>query len=95
VLVVEKTERHNRFSIPLLTVEIVSYSSRNNDLYFMPHFYETIGVREFFIGETEEETGRIIRGYRLKNGQYQPIAAKKDGYESEVVGQLLPKTWPL
>jgi hypothetical protein len=52
-------------------------------------------VRELFVGETEVETGKIIRGYRLENGRYQPISVKKDSYFSEVVGQLLPKRWPL
>jgi len=95
VLVVEKSERHNRFSIPLLTCEIVSDSSRQHDLYFMPYFYETIGVREFFIGETEEETGKIVRGYRLTDGQYRPIMPEPEGYYSEVAGEVLSRVWQL
>jgi hypothetical protein len=90
VLVVEKTERHNRFSITLLTVEIISYSSRMNDLHFMPYFYETIGVQEFFIGETEEEMGKIIRGSRLEDGQYQPVTTEDNGYFSEMVASRTP-----
>jgi len=95
VLVVEKTERHNRFSTPLLTVEIVSQSSNVSDTYFKPCFYEIIGVREFFLGETEEVTGTIFRGYRVVNGQYQEIPREDGAYYSEVAGHFLPIAWQL
>ncbi|MGH7495563.1 MAG: Uma2 family endonuclease [bacterium] len=95
VLVVKKTERHNRFSIPLLTIEIVSESSRVNDLYFKPYFYETLGVQEFFVGETQEEFGTIVRGYRMGKGQYHPIVAEHSGYYSEVIGHVIPQAWEL
>ena len=91
-------DQHNefvRFSIPLLTIEIVSESSRENDLYFKPYFYETLGVQEFFVGETQEEIGNIVRGYRLEKGKYRPITSEHKGYYSEVAGHFIPQAWEL
>jgi len=95
VLIVEKAERNNEFGIPLVVFEVISTQSRANDLWFKPYFYETIGVREFFVGETKEETGTIIRAYRLENNFYQPIPLENDGYFCETIGHFIPQTWEI
>ncbi len=97
VFVVEKAERNNEFGIPLVVFEIISTQSRENDLWFKPFFYETIGVRELFVGEAELrlETGAIVRAYRLENGIYQSIALENDGYYSQVIGHLIPREWEI
>jgi hypothetical protein len=95
VLIVEKAERNNEFSIPLATFEIISSQSRANDLWYKPYFYETIGVREYFIGEPKEDRGAIVRAYRLENGIYQPIPLENDGYFCEVIGHSISKIWEI
>lgn len=95
VFVVEKSERNNEFGVPLLVFEIISKQSRENDLWFKPYFYETIGVREYFVGEADVEIGTIIRAYRLENNLYTPILLENDGYFSQVIGSLLPKRWDI
>jgi hypothetical protein len=96
VFVVEEAERSNEFGIPLVVFEVISTQSRNNDLHFKPYFYETIGVREFFVGEpTGETAGTIIRAYRLENNIYQPIPLENDGYLSEVIGHSIPRVWKI
>jgi hypothetical protein len=95
VCVVERAERNNEFVIPLVAFEVISAQSRTNDLWFKPYFYETIGVREFFVGEPEEETGTIVRAYRLENNLCQPIPLESDGYFSRVIGHFLPRVWEI
>lgn len=95
VFIVEKAERNNEFGIPLVVFEVISTQSRNNDLCFKPYFYETIGVREFFVGEPAMETGTIIRAYRLENNLYQPIPLEHDGYFSQILGHIVPRRWEI
>ena len=95
ICIVEKTGRNNEFGIPLMVFEITSKRSQENDLWFKPYFYETIGVNEYFVGEPEVETGAIIRAYRLENKRYQPIALEDDGYFSQVLGHVVPKQWEM
>jgi hypothetical protein len=95
VLVVEKAERNNEFAIPLVVFEVISTHSRANDLWFKPCFYETIGVREYFVGETKEETGTIVRAYRLESNLYQSIPLENEGYFCEVIGHFIPKSWEI
>jgi len=65
------------------------------DTQLMPLFYETIGVHEYFVGEPAEETGTIIRAYRLQNSLYEPIPLEDDGYFCEMIGHFIPKTWEI
>jgi hypothetical protein len=95
VFVVEKAERNNEFGIPLAVFEVISTQSRQNDLYFKPFFYETIGVRECFIGESSVDANSILRAYRLENKLYQPIPPGDDRYFSEVIGHFLPRVWEI
>jgi len=90
LFVTTRAERRNEFGVPLLTMEILSYKSRDNDLYYKPFFYETIGVREYFIGEASIEYGRIIKAYRLVRGRFQLIPRHKNQYDSKVLGAPLP-----
>lgn len=93
VFVTEKNERHNEFHVPLLVVEILSTSSRENDLHFKPYFYETIGVQEYFIGEAGIETGTLIKAYRRVEERYEPIPLEKKSYFSAVLNFSLPRDW--
>lgn len=95
VFVVERAERNNEFGIPLVVFEITSTYSRENDFWFKPYFYETIGVREYFIGEPKEETGTIVRAYRLENSLYQPIPLENEGYFSKAIGHFIPSFWEI
>ncbi len=95
VFIVDRAQRHNEFGIPLLTLEILSQNSRKTDLYFKPYFYETIGVREYFIGEANAQQGTLLQGYCLKEEEYQPIPLENERYYSEVLGDYLPQVWPL
>jgi hypothetical protein len=96
VFIVEKAERNNEFGIPLVVFEVMSSQSRQNDLWYKPLFYETIGVQEYFIGESSlEQTGTIVRAYRLVDKQYQPVPLENDRYFSEVIKQFLPKEWEI
>ncbi len=95
IFIVEKTQRNNEFAVPLLVFEITSKHSRENDLFFKPYFYESLGVQEYFIGEPEIETGTIIRAYRLEKNLYQPILPEGEAYFSIVLGLVLPKYWEI
>jgi hypothetical protein len=94
IFVTERAERHNEFGVPLFVIEILSQFSRENDLYFKPYFYETIGVREYFISEAFEDHGKLVKGYRLVENRYQPIALDGEQYHSELFGLSLPRVWP-
>jgi hypothetical protein len=95
VFIVEKAEKNNEFGIPLMVFEIISKQSRENDLWFKPYFYETIGVREYFVGEADLEIGTMIRAYRLEKNLYVPIQLESNGYFSQVIGGFLPKRWDI
>lgn len=95
IFIVERAQRHNEFDIPLLMIEILSQNSRKTDLHFKPYFYETIGVREYFIGEADAEQGRLVRAYRMVDQQYQPIPLDHERFYSEVLGDYLPQVWLL
>ncbi len=95
VFIVEKAERNNEFGIPLVVFEVISFQSRQNDLYFKPFFYETIGVKECFICESSLDSNTIVRAYRLQDKLYQSIPLQDDRYFSEVIGHFLPKVWEI
>lgn len=90
LFVTTRAERRNEFGVPLLVMEILSYKSRDHDLYFKPFFYETIGVREYFVGEASIEYGKIVKAYRLVRGRFQVIPRHKNQYASTVLGAALP-----
>ena len=95
-----RREAKNRFAIPLLAIEIISPASDEDDLFYMPAFYELIGVKEYFIFEATFQQGTLIKGYRLvgdsaKFRLYREIAPQAAGYFSEVLNRHIPITWEL
>lgn len=93
LFVVHRDDDYNRFSIPLLVIEVLSPSSYENDLYFKPFFYETIGVQEYFIGEAEIGKGRIVKAYRIDEEQYREVPLEDQGYFSKLLNRYLPEEW--
>ena len=93
VFITSTETRSDQFAIPLAVFEVVSQYSREHDFHFKPFFYETIGVREYFICESKGETGVISRAYRLQENEYAPIPLEQGNYASEIVGQPLPRIW--
>jgi len=95
VFVLHKDEVYNRFSIPQIVFEILSPNTFENDLHFKPYFYETIGVREYFICQTTRQQGTIIKAYHLVMERYEEIRLESQGYFSEVILNYLPQIWQL
>jgi hypothetical protein len=94
VFVVRKEDSHDRFSIPLLAFEVISTESREDDLYFKTVYYETIGVKEYFIGEADIDSGAIVKAFRLVDDEYAKISLHaQKGFFSEVTGCYIPKNW--
>lgn len=61
--------------------------------YFKAVFYETIGVKEYFIGEGGIGCSKIIKAYRAAEREFVKIAPRAGGYFSEVLGCQIPKKW--
>ena len=95
VFVLHKDEVYNKFSIPQIVFEILSPNTFENDLHFKPYFYETIGVREYFICQTTREQGTIIKAYHLVMERYEEIRLESQGYFSEAILNYLPQIWQL
>ncbi|MDZ7262919.1 MAG: Uma2 family endonuclease [candidate division KSB1 bacterium] len=95
ICVISKEDKFNPFSIPVMVFEVISPNSREQDLYFKPYFYETIGVKELFICEASKQEGTVVKAYRLIVNEYDDIPLEKQGYFSEVLLSYLPKVWPL
>ncbi len=93
VFIIHKADDHNQFSIPLVVFEIISPNSLQNDLYYKPYFYETIGVQELFICQTTIRHGTIIRAFRLVANRYSDIQLEAEGYFSEVILNYIQKHW--
>jgi hypothetical protein len=95
-----KKEAKNRFAIPLLTIEITSPASYEDDLFYLPAYYELIGVKEYFIFDATFEQGTLLKGYRVvgdppKFRLYKEISPEAAGYFSEVLNRHLPINWEL
>jgi hypothetical protein len=98
VFVVQKSDYKDRFSVPLWITEIVSKDSREYDLWFKAYLYERLGVKEYFVFETGEDTGKLIRVYRLEAAggafsQYKEIPFDLPTARSEVLGVDVPAEW--
>jgi len=93
VFAVHQEDGNDRFAIPPVVFEIISRNSREDDLYFKAVFYETIGVKEYFIGEGGINCGRILKAYRAADREFVKIAPRAGGYFSEVPGCQIPKKW--
>jgi hypothetical protein len=93
VFVVRKQDSHDRFSIPLVVFEVISQNSREDDLYFKTVFYETIGVKEYFIGEGGINCGTMIKAFRAVDNEFAKISPKANAFASLALGCKLPKDW--
>ncbi|MGH7449829.1 MAG: Uma2 family endonuclease [bacterium] len=93
VFVVRKEDSHDRFSIPLVVFEVISQNSREDDLYFKTVFYETIGVKEYFIGEGGINCGTIIKAFRAVDNEFAKISPKANVFLSTALGCKIPKNW--
>jgi hypothetical protein len=98
VCVVQKSDYKDRFSVPLWITEIVSKDSREYDLWFKAYLYERLGVKEYFVFETGEDTGKLIRVYRLESegsalSQYKEVPFDLPSARSEVLGVDVPVEW--
>jgi len=93
VFVVRKQDSHDRFSIPLIVFEVISQNSREDDLYFKTVFYETIGVKEYFIGEGGINCGTIIKAFRAVDNGFAKISPKANVFLSTALGCKIPKNW--
>jgi hypothetical protein len=62
-------------------------------LYFKTVFYETIGVKEYFIGEGGINCGTIIRAFRVVDNAFAKISPKANAFASLTLGCKIPKNW--
>ena len=74
--------------VPTFIVEIASDSTYQNDLGFKRRLYESWGVLEYWLYDPTE-AGHLtpyLQGYRLENGEYQPIAVQFDAESRQLRG---------
>jgi len=87
---VEKKERRiykidEEGKAPEVVIELTSSSTKVEDLVMKHYIYANIGVREYFLFDPYGETTQpALRGFRLKGGEYVPIAGNV--LHSEVLG---------
>jgi hypothetical protein len=87
---VEKKERRlykidEEGKAPEVVIELTSPSTKVEDLVTKHYIYANLGVREYFLFDPYGETAPpALRGFRLKGGEYVPIAG--DALQSEVLG---------
>jgi Uma2 family endonuclease len=87
---VEKKERRfykieEEGKAPEVVIELTSPSTKVEDLVTKHYIYANLGVREYFLFDPYGETTQpALRGFRLKGGEYVPIAG--DALQSEVLG---------
>lgn len=97
VCVLRKEDRENRFAVPLWVAEILSPATRQDDLYYRPYFYETIGVPEyviFVLNEVQRE-GHILKAYYRVQNVYQEKQLDGEEYVSPILSISLPRRWKL
>ena len=65
---------------PAVVFELTSRSTRGEDLHSKYDLYERLGVTEYFLFDPLGEYLRPpLRGYRLEQGSYRPLAVGADG----------------
>ncbi len=70
---------------PEVVIELTSASTKVEDLVTKHYIYANLGVREYFLFDPYNETGRsALRGLRLEGGEYVPMNG--DALRSEVLG---------
>ncbi|MDZ7363538.1 MAG: Uma2 family endonuclease [candidate division KSB1 bacterium] len=73
---------------PEVVIELTSPSTKVEDLVTKHYIYANLGVREYFLFDPYGETAQPpLRGFRLKGGEYVPIAGNV--LTSEVLGLVL------
>ena len=66
--------------VPAVVFELTSRSTRGEDLHTKYDLYARLGVTEYFLFDPLDEYLRPpCQGYRLQQGQYQPLAPAADG----------------
>ena len=98
VFVVREADFDNRFCVPLWIAEIISKETRDYDLYFKAYLYERLGVKEYFVFETDRRSGKLIRVHRLEPeggafAQYQMISLESPSIRSETLGVDVAVDW--
>ena len=78
-----------------MVFEVTSKKTRKQDLTKKFEIYrDVLRVREYFLFDPfEEYLDPSLQGYRLVDGNYEPIAMVKGGMPSEVLGLRAPATW--
>ena len=72
--------------LPELVIEMLSKSTSKADVGSKRHTYEHLGVMEYWLFDPEGfRLPKPLRGYRLRAGRYQPIAADAAGRMSSAV----------
>jgi Uma2 family endonuclease len=77
--------------VPQVVIETTSKSTRVKDTEEKPWIYAKLGIREYFMHDpTSEYLDPPLQGHRLRNGEYQAIAADSTGgLFSEELGLVL------
>ncbi len=66
--------------VPAVVFELTSRSTRGEDLHTKYDLYARLGVTEYFLFDPLGEYLRPpLRGYRLQQGRYRPLAPAEDG----------------
>jgi len=69
-------ERH----APDAVIEVKSRKTRKKDQTVKPNLYARLGVAEYFLFDPEQDyLDPALQGFRLIDGEYQPITPNKDG----------------
>jgi Uma2 family endonuclease len=70
---------------PQVVIELTSSSTKAEDIVLKHYIYANLGVQEYFLFDPYSETMRpSLRGFRLKGGEYTPMAGTR--LRSEVLG---------
>ncbi|WP_017301448.1 Uma2 family endonuclease [Nodosilinea nodulosa] len=73
--------------LPSFILEITSRTTRKQDETEKPALYAQLGIREYFqYDPTGDYLSPQLKGRRLQDGVYEPIAPEREGLRSEVLG---------
>ncbi len=79
--------------IPSVIIEIASHSTFKKDRTEKRELYETLGVKEYFIFNPEyPKTLPSLLGYRLADGEYEPLKIENGRVFSEILNLELVDT---
>ena len=99
VRAIGERERYDIWEVgkpPDFVLEVASRSTYRNDLYEKPDIYAYLGVREYWMFDPTggDMYGQTLAGYRLVDGEYEPIEIAPNQHEfnsgrSEALGMRL------